>query len=60
MPEWMQNTATQSEVEVFILDALYGALPRPPFTDEETEDAARRVYEYVWERSASGDDLLAA
>jgi type I restriction enzyme R subunit len=60
MADWMRNTATQAEVQVFILDALYVSLPRPPFTDEATEDAARRVYEYVWDRSASGGDLLAA
>ena len=36
MPDWTQNTATQAEVRVFILDALWMALPRPPFTDDET------------------------
>jgi type I restriction enzyme R subunit len=50
MPKWTQNSATQAEVKVFILDNLYGALPRPPFTDEETEDIAARVYDYVWQR----------
>src|SRR5207302_10672063 len=47
MRDWIQNTATQAEVKVFILDTLWQALPRPPFTDEETEEAARRVYDYV-------------
>jgi type I restriction enzyme, R subunit len=60
MHDWMQNTATQAEVKVFILDNLWEALPRPPFSDEETEEVANRVYEYVWQRSASGHDLLAA
>lgn len=32
----------------------------PPFTNEETEDIASRVYDYVWQRSASGQDLAAA
>jgi type I restriction enzyme, R subunit len=50
----------QAEVKVFILDTLWKALPRPPFTDEETEEAARRVYDYVWQQSASGNDLVAA
>jgi type I restriction enzyme R subunit len=60
MPDWTQKVATQSEVKVFILDALYEALPRPPFTEGETERIAERVYEYVWQRSASGHDLAAA
>ena len=60
MHDWTQNTATQAEVKVFILDNLWEALPRPPFSDEETEEVANRVYDYVWQRSASGNDLLAA
>ena len=60
MRDWIQNTATQAEVKVFILDTLWQALPRPPFTEEETEAAAGRVYDYVWQRSMSGNDLLAA
>lgn len=52
--DWTQKAATQAEVKMFILDNLYGTLPRPPFTDAETEDVAGRVYDYVWQRSASG------
>ena len=33
------------------------SLPRPPFTEEETESVAGRVYDFVWQRSASGYDL---
>ena len=43
MHDWTQNTATQAEVQVFILDNLWQSLPRPPFTDEETEAVASRV-----------------
>jgi type I restriction enzyme R subunit len=60
MHDWTQNIATQAEVRVFILDNLWEALPRPPFSEEETEAVANRVYEYVWQRSESGHDLLAA
>lgn len=60
MPGWLQNATTQAEVRIFILDRLYESLPRPPFTDAETEDIASRVYDYVWQRSASGDHVLAA
>ena len=60
MPGWLQNATTQAEVKIFILDRLYESLPRPPFTEAETEDVASRVYDYVWQRSASGQDLSAA
>jgi type I restriction enzyme R subunit len=60
MPGWTQNTTTQAEVNVFILDSLWRSLPRPPFTDEETELVAGRVYDYVWQRSARGHDFMAA
>jgi type I restriction enzyme R subunit len=56
MQDWTQKAATQAEVKMFILDNLYGTLPRPPFTDDETEEVAGRVYDYVWQRSASGYD----
>jgi type I restriction enzyme, R subunit len=54
MHDWTQNTATQAEVKVLILNNLWMALPRPPFTDEETEAVASRVYDYVWQRSSGG------
>jgi type I restriction enzyme R subunit len=53
-------TVTQAEVKVFILDTLWQSLPRPPFSDEETEGLAGRVYDYVWQRSASGGFGVAA
>jgi type I restriction enzyme R subunit len=60
MKGWTQKAATQAEVRVFILDKLYGVLPRPPFTETETDEIASRVYDYVWQRSASGRELDAA
>jgi len=54
MHDWTQNTTTQAEVKIFILDTLWGSLPRPPFSEQDTEALAARVYDYVWERSASG------
>lgn len=54
MPQWTRNVQTQAEVEVFILDRLCGFLPAPPFTPGETQALARQVYDYVWQRSASG------
>jgi type I restriction enzyme, R subunit len=60
MHDWTQKTATQAEVKIFILDNLYNSLPRPPFTEIETEEAAARIYDYVWQRSAAGRNLVEA
>jgi type I restriction enzyme R subunit len=54
MPTWTQNTTTQAEVKVFILDNLWQSLPRPPFTDQDAEAMSDRIYDYVWRQSASG------
>ena len=50
--DWTQKASTQAEVKVFILDRLYQALPRPPFTDEEIERASDDVYGFLWQKSA--------
>jgi len=60
MQDWTQKAATQAEVKIFILDSLYKSLPRPPFTESDTEQIAARVYDYVWQRSATGSDWIAA
>jgi type I restriction enzyme R subunit len=57
MPAWTQNSQTQAEVKVLVLDTLWQSLPRPPFTDQETEQLAERIYDYVWQRSASGESF---
>lgn len=57
---WTDKEQTQAEVKVFILDRLFEALPRPPYSEKETEEAANRIYEYVWQRSATGELPLAA
>ncbi len=54
MPDWTQNTTTQAEVKMLILDKLWTTLPRPSFTDEDTEALAADVYDYVWQRSTAG------
>jgi type I restriction enzyme R subunit len=60
MQNWTQNTSTQAEVRVLILDILWRSLPRPPYSDDETLGLADRIYEHVWQRSASGGFAVAA
>ena len=59
MRDWTKKAATQAEVRVFILDSLWRSLPRPPFTERETERVAESVYDYVWQRSDSAPDWAA-
>src|SRR5437762_5730941 len=54
MPNWTRNAVTQADVQVMILDSLYSSLPRPPFTKEETETLAQRLYGFVWQQSEHG------
>jgi type I restriction enzyme R subunit len=60
MPNWTKNTQTQADVKMFILDTLYASLPRPPFSEQETESVATRIYDFVWQRSAAGAAFAAA
>ena len=59
MRNWTKTMQTQAEVRVFILDNLWQSLPRPPFSEQDTEALADRVYDYVWQRSTTGQPLEA-
>ncbi len=54
MERWIEKEQTQSEVRMFILDQLCTLLPDPPYSPEDTESVANVIYDYVWQRSASG------
>ncbi len=47
MDRWTEKEQTQSDVKVIILDELYQALPTPPFSEAEKEEAAERIYQYI-------------
>ena len=53
LEQWTQKEQTQAEVEVFILDQLYQMLPSPPFTEDDKQAAAKEVYSFIWNTSAS-------
>jgi hypothetical protein len=44
---------------MFITDNLYRTLPRPTFSDEETDEIAGLVYDFILQRSVGGWDLMA-
>ncbi len=54
LEQWTEKEQTQAEVEVFILDHVYQALPEPPYTAEDKKEVAMLVYRHIWQQSASG------
>ena len=54
LERWTEKEQTKALVEAEILDHLFQMLPSPPFTDEEKQAVAKKVYEHVWQQSAAG------
>lgn len=59
MPTWTKNAATQADVQMFILDHLYTSLPRPPFSDEELELLAGKLYGFMFQQSERAQMMVA-
>lgn len=59
LERWTDKEQTQAEVEVFILDHVYATLPSPPFTDEEKQSVANRVYKHIWQQSIGSHTIAA-
>jgi type I restriction enzyme R subunit len=55
LQRWTEKEQTQAEVRVAILDHLFEVLPNPPFSDEDRQAAAERVYWHVWRQSTTQD-----
>jgi type I restriction enzyme, R subunit len=53
LERWTDKEQTQAEVEVRILDHVFESLPTPPFTADEKQEAAKRVYQHIWHQSAA-------
>jgi type I restriction enzyme R subunit len=51
---WTEKEETKAEVEVLILDSVFEWLPTPPFTEDDKQAAAKRIYQHVWQQSSSG------
>ena len=54
LERWTEKEQTTALVESEILDHLFQVLPSPPFTDEEKQAVAKKVYEHVWQQCAAG------
>ena len=60
LDRFWEKEQTKADVEVFILDRVYGSLPTPPFTSEEKTALAAEVYTHVWQQAVSGGFASAA
>ena len=50
---WTEKEQTQAEVETYILDRVYLALPNPPYTSDDKAQVAHLVYRHIWQQSVS-------
>ena len=53
LDRWTEKEQTQAEVETFILDHVYQALPEPPYTPADKQQVAELVYRHIWQQSVS-------
>jgi len=60
LERWTEKEQTQAEVETFILDKLFAELPTPPFTVQDKQNVAKKVYQHIWQQSANPQGTLAA
>ncbi len=51
LERWTEKEQTQAEVQVLILDQIFGSLPSPPFTDDEKYEVAKRIYEHIFKQA---------
>lgn len=54
LDRFWEKEQTKGEVETLILDHVYTTLPTPPFTDDEKQLIAKKVYSHVWQQAVRG------
>ena len=59
LERWTDKEQTQAEVEVFILDQVFASLATPPFTEEEKQTVAKRIYQHIWQQSVAPQSTAA-
>ena len=56
LDRWTEKEQTQAIVKVHVLDELFNLLPSPPYSDDDKEESAQRVYDHLWQTNAGGPD----
>lgn len=54
LDRFWEKEQTKADVEIFILDQIFAALPSPPFTSDEKKILAGNVYTHVWQQAIRG------
>ena len=60
LDRFWEKEQTKADLQVFILNEVFGNLPTPPFTTEEKEAVAADVYAHIWQQAVSGQFAMAA
>jgi type I restriction enzyme, R subunit len=60
LDRFWEKEQTKADVEVFILDHVFEALPTPPFTADEKNLIAANVYAHVWKQALGGTFVSAS
>jgi len=56
--DWTAKEQTQADIKMFVLDQVFSTMPQPPYTADEAEQMAERVYEYVFQKAVGGKPLM--
>lgn len=51
LDQWTEKEQTQAEVQTFILDHVFVALPEPPYTPDDKQRVAELVYRHIWQQT---------
>ena len=60
LDRFWEKEQTKADLQVFILNEVFGNLPTPPFSIEEKEAVASDVYAHIWQQAVSGAFVMAA
>lgn len=60
LDRFWEKEQTKADIEVFVLDEVFRRLPTPPFSAEEKNTIARKVYGHVWQQAIRGEFAMAA
>ena len=60
LDRFWEKEQTKADVKALILDEVYIKLPSPPFSNEEKQAMADKVYSHVWQQAVKGEFAEAA
>jgi type I restriction enzyme R subunit len=51
---WTAKEQTRADVETFVIDHVLINLPQPPYTEDEAQEVATKIYDFVLQQALSG------